>query len=65
MSYELKEGNGTIQEFDYNGKLIFKGEYLNGKRNGKGKEYDINGKLILKILVIMIISQKLQRHIIL
>ena len=25
---------------------MFKGEYLNGKRNGKGKEYDYrNGKL--------------------
>ena len=27
-------------------KLVFEGEYLNGKRNGKGKEYDNNGKLI-------------------
>ena len=26
-------------------KLIFEGEYLNGKRNGKGKEYYDNGKL--------------------
>ena len=25
--------------------LLFKGEYLNGKRNGKGKEYDIVGEL--------------------
>ena len=38
--YELKEGKGFIKEFsDFNGNLIFEGEYLNGKRNGKGKEY--------------------------
>ena len=24
---------------DYNGQLIFEGEYYNKKRNGKGKEY--------------------------
>jgi len=31
------------------GKLVFEGEYLNGKRwNGKGKEYDYDGKLIFK-----------------
>ena len=27
----------------YNGKLKFKGEYLNGERNRKGKEYYDNG----------------------
>ena len=25
---------------------MFKGEYLNGKRNGKGKEFNYNGELI-------------------
>ena len=29
-------------------KLIFKGEYLNGKRNGIGEEYDNYGQLIFK-----------------
>ena len=29
----------------YNGRLMFEGEYLNGKKNGKGKEY-VLGKLI-------------------
>ena len=30
-------------------KLIFEGEYLNGKKNGKGKEYnDYNGKLVFE-----------------
>ena len=36
---EIKNGKGKIKEYDYNGRLIFKGEYLNGKRNGKGVEY--------------------------
>ena len=36
-----------MKEYDYwNGKLVFEGEYLNGKRNGKGKEYNYRGKLI-------------------
>ena len=26
-------------------KLIYEGEYLNGKKHGKGNEYDFNGKL--------------------
>ena len=30
---------GKGKEYDYNGNLIFEGEYFNGKRNGKGKEY--------------------------
>ena len=40
--YELNEGNGTVKEYNSNNKLIYEGEYLNGKRNGKGKEYDDN-----------------------
>ena len=40
----LRHGKG--KEYDYNGKLIFEGEYLNGKKwNGKGKEYYSDGKL--------------------
>ena len=39
-TYELKEGNGTGKEYDYdNGALIFEGEYKNWGINGKGKEY--------------------------
>ena len=35
------EENGIVKEYNkYNDKLIYEGEYLNGKRNGKGKEYD-------------------------
>ena len=32
--------NETVFEFNKFGIPLFKGEYLNGKRNGKGKEYD-------------------------
>ena len=45
--YELRNGTGNGKEYFPNGKLIFEGEYLNGRRNGKGKEYE-NGKLILE-----------------
>ena len=37
------------KEYDgLNNKLIFEGEYLNGKRNGKGKEYNYKGALIFE-----------------
>ena len=35
-------------EYNYNGILIFEGEYLNGKRwNGKGKEFSF-GQLVFE-----------------
>ena len=37
---EIINGLGKIKEYDSNDNLIFKGEYLNGKRNGKGKEFE-------------------------
>ena len=37
--YELINGTGKVKEYDAYGRLIFEGEYLNGKRNGKGKKY--------------------------
>ena len=43
--YELKNGTGKVKEYNYNGQLIFEGEYLNGLRNGKGKEFDNFGEL--------------------
>ena len=39
IEFEINDGKGYIKEYDYDGKLIFEGEYLNGERNGKGKEY--------------------------
>ena len=40
------EKNEKGKEYDYYGKLIFDGEYLNGKKwNGKGKEYKYNGQI--------------------
>ena len=48
--YEVIYGkkNGKGKEYNYDGKLIFEGEYLNGERNGKGYEYNYNGKLIFE-----------------
>ena len=44
--YKICEKNGKGKEYSLNtNKLIFEGEYLNGKRNGKGKEFYENGKL--------------------
>ena len=43
--YELKEGKGYVYEYNNVGKLIFEGEYLNGKKNGKGKEYYNESKI--------------------
>jgi len=41
--YKIGGKNGNIIEYIlYTNILIFKGEYLNGKRNGKGKECDNN-----------------------
>jgi len=37
--------NGKGKEYNYNGKLLFEGEYLNGIKNGKVKEYNKYGKL--------------------
>ena len=55
-AYQLKDGRGFMQEYDYGGKMIlirkeylkFEGEFENGVRNGKGKEYDYEKKLIWK-----------------
>ena len=34
----MKKGKGFVKEYsNYNDKLIFGGEYLNGERNGKEK----------------------------
>ena len=38
----------NVNEYDYNGKLIFEGDYLNGERKN-GKEYDHKGKSITHI----------------
>ena len=43
--FELKNGNGYVKQYDYEGDLIFEGEYLNGLRYGKGKEYYDNCKI--------------------
>ena len=49
--YEIKNGKGTIKEYDFDRRLIYEGGCLNGKRNGKGKEYKINFNKIKDNLV--------------
>ena len=44
--YELNNGSGKIIEYNEFGRIIFEGEYLNGKRNGKGKEFNDNFGLL-------------------
>ena len=42
MEGELKNGEKKIgkgKKYNYNGKLVFEYEYINGKINGKGKEF--------------------------
>ena len=44
--YKVGGKKGVGREYTLIGdKLLFEGEYLNGKRNGKGKEYNYDGKL--------------------
>ena len=47
VRYKVGEINGKGKEYDRSSnKMLFEGEYLNGKRNGKGKEYYYNRLLI-------------------
>ena len=47
--YIIYGENDKGKEYKFqNDLLIFKGEYLNGKRNGKGKEFE-NYKLKFKV----------------
>ena len=46
--YELKNGQGFVQEFNEYNSIKFEGEYSNGERNGKGKEYGTYGELLFE-----------------
>ena len=43
--HELKKGTGLFSEYNYNGDLIFEGQYKEGLKNGKGKDYYTQGQL--------------------
>ena len=44
--FVVYESNGLAKEYNsFNDHLIFKGKYLNGKRNGKGEEYYSYGEV--------------------
>ena len=40
--------NGKVHEYNFNGKLIFESQYLNGRIDGKGKDYDSYGELVFE-----------------
>ena len=41
---EFSKKNGILKEYDsYTDALLFRGEYLDGKKHGKGKEYYDSG----------------------
>ena len=47
--YKIGGNNGKVQIYTLDNRLIFYGEYLNGKKHGEGKEYyENNGNLKLK-----------------
>ena len=48
MKFQIKRGRGLVKEFNYNGELLFEGEYIDGKRNGKGKEYFNDGDILFE-----------------
>ena len=44
--YLINENNGSVKEYNIlDNKLLYEGEYLNGKRNGTGKEYYYDGNI--------------------
>ena len=56
VNYKIFSGKSIVMESDgkgkiynnYNNRLVFEGEYKNGKRNGTGKEYSYDGKLLFE-----------------
>ena len=46
--YELNNGRGEIKNYDFNGRIVFKREYLNGQSNGKNKEYEYYNRIIFE-----------------
>ena len=48
IAFEISNGKGYIKEYDYDGILIFEGNYLDGKKKGKGKEKMEKGKEKMK-----------------
>ena len=47
-AFEIRDGRGQVKEYNKMGRLIYKGEYLNGERNGKGKEYLNDGRTLFE-----------------
>ena len=48
ISYELKNGQGYVKDFNSNENIIFEGELINGEKNGKAKEYSYYGTFLFE-----------------
>ena len=48
LEFEIKNGEGTVKEYDICGFLEYKGEVFNGKRSGKSRVYEKTGKIIFE-----------------
>ena len=46
--FHIKRGRGLVKEYNYNGELLFEGEYIDGKRNGKRKEFFNDGDILFE-----------------
>ena len=47
--FNIMDGKGQGREYNYEGELLYEGDFLEGKRhNGKGVEYSDNGELLYK-----------------
>ena len=46
LIFEGNYFNGIGKEYYNDDKIVFEGEYINGKKNGYGKEYSFDGKII-------------------
>ena len=47
--YIKSEGKGRVKIYNaFDDKIIYEGEYLNGKKHGKGKEFNENGKVMFE-----------------
>ena len=49
--YEIKYGKGKVKEYNNKGKILYEGEYINGKREGIWKEYYYKEQLSFKTII--------------
>ena len=47
ISYELKNGNGFVKEYNGKNEIYFEGYYKNGEKNGKGTDYSTDYQYVV------------------